>query len=40
MREVEPGCNRALLNHGYQPADSPYRARHAIFVREGAEREL
>lgn len=37
MREVEPGATVLLLNHCYQPADSPYQARHAIFVREGAE---
>lgn len=38
MREVEPGATVLLLNHCYQPADSPYRAQHAIFVREGAEK--
>ena len=32
-----PGATVLLLNHCYQPADSPYQARHAIFVREGAE---
>lgn len=37
MREVEPGATVLLLNHCHQPADTPYRARHAIFVREGAE---
>ena len=26
-----------LVNHTHQPADNPYRASHAIFVREGAE---
>jgi hypothetical protein len=26
-----------LLNYEHQPANSPYRATHAIFVREGAE---
>lgn len=25
-----------LVNHEHQPADTPYRSRHAIFVREGA----
>lgn len=25
-----------LANHEHQPADTPYRSRHAIFVREGA----
>jgi hypothetical protein len=36
MREVEPGETVLLLNHVCQPADTPYRASHAIFVREGA----
>ncbi len=36
MRDAEPGETLLLLNHECQPADSPYRARHAIFVREGA----
>ena len=27
-----------LLNYEHQPADTPYRSRHAIFVREGADR--
>ena len=27
-----------LLNYVHQPADTPYKASHAIFVREGAER--
>jgi hypothetical protein len=26
-----------LVNHVHQPAETPYRASHAIFVREGAE---
>lgn len=25
-----------LVNHEHQPADTPYRSRHAIFIREGA----
>jgi len=29
-----------LLHYEHQPARSPYRASHAIFVREGAERAL
>lgn len=37
MRDAEPGETLLLLNHVCQPADSPYRATHAIFVREGAE---
>jgi len=36
MRDAEPGESLLLLNHEYQPADTPYRARHAIFVREDA----
>ena len=37
MRDAEPGETLLLLNHMCQPADTPYRATHAIFVREGAE---
>ena len=37
MREGRPGEIFLLLNHLCQPADSPYRASHAIYVREGAE---
>jgi hypothetical protein len=36
MREAEPGETVLLLNHMCQPANSPYRATHAIFVIEGA----
>ena len=36
LRDAEPGEAVLLLNHEYQSADSPYRGRHAIFVREGA----
>jgi hypothetical protein len=36
MRDAEPGETLLLLNHICQPADTPYRATHAIFVREGA----
>jgi hypothetical protein len=38
MRDAEPGESVLLLNYVHQPADSPYRASHAVFVREGAER--
>lgn len=38
LREAEPGETVLLLNYIHQPADSPYRASHAIFVREGAAR--
>jgi hypothetical protein len=37
MRDATPGETVLLLNHVCQPADTPYRASHAIFVREGAE---
>ena len=36
MRDAELGETVLLLNHVCQPADTPYRASHAIFVREGA----
>lgn len=36
MRDAELGETLLLLNHTCQPADTPYRASHAIFVREGA----
>jgi len=37
MRDAAPGETVLLLNHVSQPADTPYRASHAIFVREGAD---
>ena len=36
LRDAEPGQSLLLLNYVHQPADNPYRASHAIFVREGA----
>ena len=36
MRDAEPGETVLLLNHTCQAAETPYRASHAIFVREGA----
>lgn len=36
LRDAQPGETVLLLNHVHQPADTPYRASHAIFVREGA----
>jgi hypothetical protein len=36
MRDAALGETMLLLNHVCQPADTPYRASHAIFVREGA----
>lgn len=37
LRELEPGEAAILVNYVHQPADTPYRASHAIFVREWAE---
>lgn len=37
VRDMEVGECAILLNYEHQPADTPYRARHAIFVREGAD---
>ena len=37
MRNARPGEAILLLNHVCQPADTPYRASHAIFILEGAE---
>jgi Protein of unknown function (DUF1203) len=37
MRDVDTGDAVLLVNHVHQPGDTPYRASHAIFVREGAE---
>jgi len=38
LRDAEPGESVLLLNFVHQPADTPYRASHAIFVLEGADR--
>jgi hypothetical protein len=38
MRDASVGETLLLLNHVCQPASTPYRATHAIFVREGATR--
>lgn len=37
MRDAEIGETLLLLNHTSMQKDSPYKATHAIFVREGAE---
>ncbi len=37
MRDARPGETLLLINHVSLPHDTPYRASHAIFVREGAE---
>lgn len=36
LRDAEPGETVLLLNYTHQPANTPYRASHAIFVLEGA----
>lgn len=36
LEDAKPGDTLLLLNHEYQPADTPYRGRHAIFVNESA----
>jgi hypothetical protein len=36
LRDAEPGESLLLLNYEHQPADTPFRARHAIFVGEQA----
>jgi hypothetical protein len=36
MRHCALGQTVLLLNHFYRTADTPYRASHAIYVREGA----
>ncbi|GAB6197163.1 DUF1203 domain-containing protein [Lysobacter xanthus] len=38
LRDMRPGETALLINHLHQPADSPYRASHAVYVREGATR--
>jgi hypothetical protein len=36
VRDARAGESVLLVNFEHQPADTPYRASHAIFVREGA----
>jgi len=36
MRDLEIGEHALLLNFEHQPAATPYRSTHAIFVKEGA----
>lgn len=40
LREAEPGETVLLLNYEHQPASTPYRASHAIFVIEGERRRF
>jgi hypothetical protein len=37
MRDASIGETLLLVNFVHQPADTPYRSSHAIFVREGAQ---
>lgn len=36
MRDGEPGEVFLLVNYVHQPAETPYRSSHAVYVREGA----
>ena len=36
LEDAQPGETVLLLNYEHQPADTPYRSRHAIFVSEQA----
>lgn len=36
LEDAEPGETVLLVHHEHQPADTPYRASHAVYVREGA----
>jgi hypothetical protein len=36
LRDAEPGEAVILVNFEHQPAKTPYRSRHAVFVLEGA----
>ena len=38
VRDAEPGESLLLLNYVHQPAETPYRSSHAIFVAESATR--
>ena len=37
LRDAQPGERVLLLNHVHQPADTPFRASHAVYVIDGAE---
>jgi len=37
LRDAEPGERVLLLNYMHQPANTPYRSSHGIFVLEGAQ---
>jgi len=36
LRDAEPGETVILVNHEHQPANNPFRSRHAVFIIEGA----
>lgn len=36
LRDADPGETLLLVNYEHQDADSPFRASHAVYVREGA----
>src|SRR5471032_260803 len=36
IRDAEPGESVLLVNYLHQPAETPYRASHAVFIREGS----
>ncbi|MEP6835704.1 MAG: DUF1203 domain-containing protein [Gemmatimonas sp.] len=38
LRDADVGARMFLLNYEHQPANSPYRSTHAIYVQDGAER--
>jgi hypothetical protein len=40
VRDLEPGETALLLNYEHQPADTPYRSQHAIFVGEQSRQPL
>lgn len=37
LEDAEPGERVLLVNYEHQPADTPYRSRYAVFVRDGAQ---
>jgi hypothetical protein len=37
LEDAEPGEDLLLLNYEHLPVATPYRSRHAIFIRDGAE---
>ncbi len=36
LRDAEPGDTLLLVNFEHQPANTPFRSSHAVYVREGA----